>query len=31
MKDVILDVTRGAPIRAKELDELTCAEDTGVR
>ena len=31
MKDVILDVTRGAAIRAKELDELTCAEDTGVR
>lgn len=30
MKDVILDVTRGAGIRAKELDDLTCAEDTGV-
>lgn len=31
LKSVILDVTRGAGLRAKELDELTCAEDTGIR
>lgn len=31
LKSVVLDVTRGAGLRAKELDELTCAEDTGVR
>lgn len=31
MKSVILGVTRGAGLRAKELDELTCDEDTGVR
>lgn len=31
MKSMILDVTRGAGLRAKELDELTCEEDTGIR
>lgn len=31
MRSVILDVTRGAELRAKELDELTCEEDTGIR
>lgn len=31
LKSVILDVTRGAGLRAKELDELTCDEDTGIR
>lgn len=30
MKDLILEVTRGAGLRAKELDELACVEDTGV-
>lgn len=28
--DLIVDVTRGASLRAKELDELTCDEDTGI-
>lgn len=31
LKSVFLDVTRGAGLRAKELDELTCDEDTGIR
>lgn len=31
LKSVIIDVTRGAGLRAKELDELTCSEDTGIR
>lgn len=31
LKSVVLDVTRGAGLRAKELDELTCTEDTGIR
>ena len=31
MESVILDVTRGAGLRAKELDKLACAEDTGIR
>lgn len=31
MESVVLDVTRGAGLRAKELDELACAEDTGIR
>ena len=31
LKSVILDVTRGAGLRAKELDELACHEDTGIR
>lgn len=30
MGSLILDVTRGAGLRAKELDELTCGEDTGI-
>lgn len=28
--DLIVNVTRGASLRAKELDELTCNEDTGI-
>lgn len=28
--DLIVNVTRGASLRAKELDELTCDEDTGI-
>lgn len=28
--DLIMNVTRGASLRAKELDELTCEEDTGI-
>lgn len=28
--DLIVDVTRGASLRAKELDELTCDEDSGI-
>ena len=31
LKSVVLDVTRGAGLRAKNLDELTCTEDTGIR
>lgn len=31
MESVVLDVTRGAGLRAKELDELACAKDTGIR
>lgn len=31
MRSVILDVTRGAGLRAQELDELTCEEDIGIR
>lgn len=31
MGDLILEVTRGAGLRATELDELACAEDTGIR
>lgn len=31
MGDLIVEVTRGAGLRAKDLDELTCAEDTGIR
>lgn len=31
LKDLVLDVTRGAGVRAQELDELTCDEDTGIR
>ena len=29
--DLIVNVTRGASLRAKELDGLTCNEDTGIR
>ncbi|WP_291288703.1 N-6 DNA methylase [Enorma sp.] len=28
--DLMLDITRGAGLRASELDKLTCAEDTGI-
>ena len=28
--DFIVNITRGAGLRAKELDELTCNEDTGI-